>query len=191
MPPQVNKEEFISRKEEFFAKIRDGATFIHPTDTIYGIGCDATNQQAVEKIRELKQRPTAPFSVIAPSKEWIRKNCEFNSETESWLEKLPGPYTLIFKLKQGHSLAESVRQGMTTCGIRMPDHWMLSVAQEMNIPIVSTSANISGQPFMTTLDDGDKSILEGVDFIIYEGEKKGRPSTVVNLTGPHVLVLKR
>ena len=90
-----------------------GAVFIHPTDTIYGIGCNAEVSSAVRKVRQLKARATNPFSVIAPSLEWINENCVVTKEADEWLEKLPGPYTLILKLKN-NCVARSVNSGLNT-----------------------------------------------------------------------------
>lgn len=172
-------------------RILDGAVFIHPTDTIYGIGCDATNDAAVKKIREAKQRVSMPFSVIAPSKGWIYENCEVSEEAESWLDKLPGPYTLIFRLKNKSAVAASVVSGSENLGVRMPRHWILDVVKELGFPVVSTSANITGQPYMTSVDELDSSIRQKVDFAIFEGEKDGRPSTIVKLFEKGVEVVER
>ena len=161
-----NKEEFNENKEEILTKIKGGNIFIYPTDTIYGIGCDARNFNAVKRIRELKNRDEKPFSVIAPSKEWIINNCE-----EKNLNKLPGPYTLILKLKNKECVASNV-SGLNTLGVRIPDHWF-----KVDIPIVTTSVNKSDKTNMTSLEDLDKDIK--VDFIIYEGEKKGKSSRII------------
>tara|TARA_Y100000034_G_C6812031_1_gene364973 strand:- start:354 stop:851 length:498 start_codon:yes stop_codon:yes gene_type:complete len=161
-----NKEEFNKNKEELLTKIKEGNIFIYPTDTIYGIGCDARNFEAVKRIRELKNRDEKPFSVIAPSKEWIIDNCE-----EKNLDKLPGPYTLILKLKNKECVASNV-SGLDTLGVRIPDHWF-----KVDIPIVTTSVNKSDKNNMTSLEDLDKDIK--VDFIIYEGEKKGKSSKII------------
>ena len=67
-------------------------------------------------------------------------------------------------------------------GIRIPKHWFSNIAKKLNIPIITTSVNVSGNKFMTSLDDLDKNIKNKVDFIIYEGKKKARPSKIVNLT---------
>ncbi len=95
----ITPAETKIRKSEIKNMVLKGDVFIHPTDTIYGLGCDATNEQSVKKIREVKQRPTTPFSVIAPSKEWIEANCVITKEAKSWLKKLPGPFTFILKKK--------------------------------------------------------------------------------------------
>src|SRR3989344_4660100 len=95
----LTKEEFLKEKRYFFEEIENGALFIHPTDTIYGIGCNALLETSVKKARELKGRPTSPFSVIAPSTEWITQNCIISEKQKEYLELLPGPYTLILKTR--------------------------------------------------------------------------------------------
>lgn len=171
----LTKEELSERYEEIIKRINLGVVFIHPTDTIYGISCDATNKQAVEKVRLLKQRPAAPFSIWAPSKKWIKENCIVE---EKWLKYLPGPYTLIVKLKE-----KVIAQNVTNTeyvGVRIPDHWFSAVVKDLNRPIITTSANKTGDPFMTSLETLDKDIESGIDFMIFEGEKKGKPSTIIN-----------
>ena len=187
----VMKEEFLQQKAKYFKLAGQGAVFIHPTDTIYGIGCDATNETAVQRIRGIKQRVSMPFSVIAPSKRWIFENCEVSAEGEKWLEKLPGPFTFIFKLKNKSAVAAPVTLGGSTLGVRMPKHWILDIAAELGFPMVSTSANLTGEQYMTSTEDLDDSIRQKVDFIIYEGEKQGRPSTIVKLFEKEVKVVER
>lgn len=177
----LTKTELQLHFAEIAEQISKGAVFIYPTDTIYGIGCNALDEKAVAKIRKLKERPTNPFSIIIPSKEWITENCMITKEGKEWIAKLPGPYTLIFKLKNKNAIAKGVNQGEETIGIRIPDHWFSNMVQKLGFPIVTTSANRSGKAFMTSLEDLNPIIKEGVDFIIYEGEKKGRPSKIVNL----------
>ena len=177
----LTKAELQMRFAEITERISHGAVFIYPTDTIYGIGCNALDKKAVAKIRTIKERPTNHFSIIAPSKDWITENCIANKEAKEWLSKLPGSYTLILKLKNKSTIAKNVNQGTENIGVRIPDHWFSNVVQELGFPIVTTSANRSGRPFMTSLEDLDPKIKEGVDFIIYEGEKKGQPSKIVNL----------
>ena len=187
----VTKEEFLLEKIKYFRLISQGSVFIYPTDTIYGIGCDATNEQAVQRVRSAKQRSEMPFSVIAPSRRWVLENCQLSLEGEKWLGRLPGPYTLIFRLKNKSAIAAAVNLGGNTLGIRMPEHWIRGVVAELELPIISTSANITGEPYMTSIEDLDDSIRQKVDFIIYEGEKEGRPSTIVKLFEKEVEVVER
>ncbi len=187
----LTKEEFLSQKARYTKLIGDGAVFIHPTDTIYGIGCDATNDKAVQRIREIKQRTSTPFSVIAPSKRWVFENCEVSLEGERWLDRLPGPFMLIFRLKNKAAVAPAVNLGSDTLGIRIPKHWIYDFVAELGFPLVSTSANLTGRPYMTSIDDLDQSIRQKVDFAIHDGEKPGRPSTLVKLFEKETEIVER
>tara|TARA_Y100000310_G_C20357294_1_gene657280 strand:- start:134 stop:703 length:570 start_codon:yes stop_codon:yes gene_type:complete len=178
----LTKTELRIKYSEILDKIKKGAIFIHPTDTIYGISCDAENRESVKKLREIKDRPTNPFSVWAPSKEWIKENCQISKKNERWLEELPGPYTLITKLKNKKAIAPEVNVSISTLGVRIPAHWFSQIVKDLDFPIVTTSVNKSGQEFMSSLESLDPEIKKNVSFIIYEGEKKVRPSKIVDLT---------
>lgn len=178
----IVKEEFELQRDAIMKDIEDGAIFIHPTDTIYGIGGNALLNDVVKKIREVKQREKQPFSVIAPGKQWIRENCDVPKEAVEWLVKLPGPYTLIFKRKKQDCVVEEVAPGLDTLGVRIPDHWFSKAVEEMGFPVITTSANATDDDFMTSLDNLDIEIKKKMDFIVYEGEKKGRPSKIIDFT---------
>lgn len=186
----ITKDEFFLHIEEFEEKVRQGDVFVYPTDTIYGIGCDATNNEAVDNIRKIKDRSKAPFSVIAPSIDWIRENCEITSEAEEWLEKLPGAYTLILPLKNPDCVAKGVCNGKTL-GVRMPKHWIRALVRTLGVPIVTTSVNKTGQSFMRSIDDLDQDIKMRVGFIIDEGTLEHRPSNIVNLTEGSITIRDR
>ena len=175
----LSKNEVIVNRPKVIAEIQKGAVFIYPTDTIYGIGCDATNDSSVRKIRELKGRDTKPFSVIAPSIDWIHGNCELSDKAKAWLVKLPGPYTLILNLKNPNAVCAQANMGMKTIGVRIPDHWIASLVADVGKPVITTSVNITGKLPATMREELEKF---AVDFIIYEGDKQGKPSTVIDLT---------
>jgi len=177
----ITKEQFLEYKSRYHNKILSGAVFIYPTDTIYGLGCDATNPEAVKRIRAIKKRDTKPFSVAVPSKKWIEENCALSEAAKEWLRKLPGPYTLLLKLKNKKAVAKEVTPGTDILGIRIPKNWFARVVAELGTPIVSTSANIAAQHYMTSMSDLAEEVAKKVDFIIYEGKKEGRPSTIVKL----------
>ena len=187
----LSKEEVHLKALQIRDEILNGAVFIHPTDTIYGLGCDATNDDAVKKIRELKDRFKRPFSVIAPSLEWIEENCEITKEADEWLDKLPGPYTLILKLKKKSAVSKDANMGMETIGVRIPDHWISHVASAIGVPLITTSANKTDEDYMTTIDDLNPEIKTKVDFIMYEGEKRGRPSKLVHLENGKAKIKER
>ena len=166
----IKFEKLKKEKIEFLDKI-----FIYPTDTIYGIGCDAENCFLVDKIRKIKKRDSKPFSVIAPNIEWILKNCETNEEE---IKKfLPGPYTLILKKKDKNFLKNVSDNEFL--GIRIPLHPMTDFLQKTGKPIVTTSVNFSGEPPMIELKGLPKEIKKQIDFAIDMGLISGTPSRLV------------
>ena len=185
----LNYDELKIERDAIIDDVRRGAIFIHPTDTIYGIGCNAQIPQCVKKVRELKARAANPFSVIAPSLEWIEDNCIVTEQGKKWLNRLPGPYTLIFKLKK-NCVAKEVNPGLVTLGIRIPNHWIKDLVAEASVPVVTTSVNGSNEDYMTSLEDLNPLIGSGVDFTLYEGKKEGKPSKIIDLTGA-VKVIER
>ena len=149
--------------------------FIYPTDTIYGIGCDAENIKAVEKIRIIKQRDQKPFSIIAPSIEYILENFETN---KTFIEKyLPGPYTLILKKKNKYFLSHV--SDNEYIGVRIPKHLFTEILQKTNKPIVTTSVNLAGEKPANSINQINKKILKEVDLIINGGTLSGKPSTLI------------
>ncbi len=189
----VNFDEYNLNRKAILKDIPK-AVFIYPTDTIYGIGCNALDEKSVNKIRKLKDS-SQPFSVIVPSKEWIYENCVVTEEAEEWIRKLPGPYTLLLRLKNKKAVAKNVHNydmnGDVILGVRMPNHWFLTISYSIKLPIVTTSANLTGQNFMTSLDDLDPNMHNKVDYIFYDGPKKGTPSTIVHLAGETVKLIPR
>jgi L-threonylcarbamoyladenylate synthase len=177
----IKKEPFLKNKQKYLDFITKGRVFIYPTDTIYGIGCDATNTKAVRHVYVIKKRKNRPLSVIAPSKKWIIENCVVGKKERKWLAKLPGKYTLILRLKNKKAVSKHVHLGDYTLGVRIPKHWFSSVVRSYGKPIVTTSVNISGKASMTSLSDLSQMIKQKVAFVLYEGVRKNRPSTIVDL----------
>ena len=184
----INKDEL--KLEPHLVKELKQSIFIYPTDTIYGIGCDATNQELVAKVREIKKNFEQPFSIIIPNKSMIYEFCETTEKTKEYVDKLPGPYTLILKVKKKF-VADNVNPGNSTIGIRIPNHWFYNYVKKMKVPIITTSANVTGGDVMTTIEDLDPEIEKKVDFIIYDKELKGSPSTLVHLNKEEVEVKER
>ena len=154
-----------------------GKIFIYPTDTIYGIGCDATNDEAVRKIRAIKHRAENPFSIIPPSSAWIRANTHHEGDLAA------GPFTYIVGLKNPKAISPNVQpKDDGSIGLRLPEHWFVGEIEKAGVPFVSTSVNVSGLPFMTSLDDLDPIIRDSVDIILYEGPLTRKVSSKIDLT---------
>ena len=187
----LNLDHIDSEREEIEDKIISGQVFIYPTDTIYGLGCDATNSEAVNFIRKLKNRDSKPFSIIAPSIKWIKENCVIGEKEEVWLGRLPGPITLILNLKKDSCVAKEVNNGMKTIGVRIPDHGISGFISNLNIPVVTTSVNVSGGQNMVSLECLDEDFKKNISFCIYEGKKEGTPSTIIDLTGDEEKIIDR
>jgi L-threonylcarbamoyladenylate synthase len=161
--------------ERIVEKIRSGKIFIYPTDTIYGIGCNALDEGAVKRIREIKKRDRdKPLSVIAPSFDWIEKNCIVDVDLKKYL---PGPYTIILK-KKGPSFLKHVSDA-DSIGVRIPDCEFSKYVEAAGVAFITTSVNLSGEPFARSIKEIPREILEGVDEVIDIGELNGKPSTLI------------
>ncbi|QQR92898.1 MAG: threonylcarbamoyl-AMP synthase [Candidatus Iainarchaeum archaeon] len=173
-------KEVTAHHDEIIRAMRAGKIFIYPTDTIYGIGCAALDAGAVKRIRALKSREIQkPFSVIAPSKDWIHTH--FGVRFPEFLEKLPGPFTFILPKKVVGFLRE-VAAGESV-GVRIPKHPFTQLVEEAGIPFVTTSVNISGQPHAKSISDIPKEMREAVDYVVDAGKLENPPSEIWDLSG--------
>ncbi len=173
-------------RTEIVQCIKKGYVFFYPTDTVYGFGCDATKREATGRIRTIKGT-NHPFSVIAPSKKWVLDNLIVRDE--SVLDKLPGPYTLIFR-KKSHGFLENVCNG-NSLGVRIPDHPLTEIIQESERPFVTTSANISGQSTISSARAIPRDIARELDIIIDGGELISPASKIIDCTGEEARVIER
>lgn len=156
-------------------QIIKGKIFIYPTDTIYGLGCNALNKRSVNKIKKLKQRDkNKPLSIIAPSKKWIKENCITNINLDKYL---PGPYTLILKKKNPDFLSHISKS--ETIGIRIPKSEFTKHIKKANTPFITTSVNLSGEPPITSISEIPNKIKKNVDHIVDIGILSGNPSTLI------------
>lgn len=174
----VRKEDVELQERYFLPMLRD-AIFIHPTDSHYGIGCDATNTLLVMKLRLLKRWHSQPFTIIAPSKDWIRENIDLPEEA---LKHFPGPVTIIARMKNPLCVCQDVHLGYKTIGVRMPDHWIGDVVRRMGKPVVSSCANKKSETLMTSLDDADPALLKSASVVLHEGPKQGRHIVFIDYT---------
>ncbi len=174
-------EEIVDIKdidsEKVIKDILKGKIFVYPTDTIYGLGCDATNVKAVGKIKEIKKRDKdKPLSVIAPSVSWIRENC-IVPEGLVIGKYFPGSYTLILKKKDFKFLKEVA--GGDSIGVRIPRGDFTKIIGKSGRPFITTSVNLAGEKFVVRVSEIFSWMKGKVDFVIDGGLLNGRPSTLV------------
>jgi L-threonylcarbamoyladenylate synthase len=165
--------------------VQDGGIILYPTDTIWGIGCDATNTDAVKKIYELKQRDESKSMIIL---------LDIDNKLQSYISEVPdiayelidyaeNPLTLIMPGAKNISPALIAEDG--SVGVRVTSHpFCQQLIQRLRKPLVSTSANISGQPSPEYFGKIDQAIIGGVDYVVdidqYSTEIK-KPSTIMRL----------
>ncbi len=147
--------------------LQNGGTILYPTDTIWGIGCDATNTAAVEKIIELKNRPANKSFVVlvADEKELMKYVASLDLEIFNYLDKTVQPTTVIYESAIG--LADNVIAADGSVAIRIcKDEFCKHLIKRFRRPIVSTSANTSGMPAPSVFAAIETAIKQGVDHVV-------------------------
>jgi L-threonylcarbamoyladenylate synthase len=183
---KITEDDFDAALDIAVAALRSGEVFIYPTDTVYGIGGDATSEDVVRKIHGIKKiTDRRPMSVMVPDPGMIEYYCETGIWEDIILRKyLPGPYTFVLK-RQRYIPASATGK----LGVRIPDSaFCRRLCQRFGKPIVSTSANITKQKPATRLDYVDKEVLDAVGLAIDGGETKYHgPSIVIDLVDRKML----
>src|SRR5690606_33095614 len=170
--------------EEIIEGLKKGSTVLYPTDTVWGLGCDATNEEACQKILALKNRPEEKsFILLVDNFNMIERYIpEFHEICYDLADLAVKPLTIIYPNAKG--LAPSVIAADGSVGIRITqDPNCLKLIKGIRKPLVSTSANISGQPTPTSFSEIDESIKTNVDFIVKERltEKMTTPSQIIKI----------
>lgn len=183
--------ELVAR--EVAEDMRNGKIIIFPTETVYGIGADAFNLEAVERIFEIKGRDKSkPLPIMIGSISDIYKVARDIPESFFKIAEkfMPGPLTVI--LKKNKKLSDLITANLDSVGVRMPDHnFALPMIKHFGSAIVATSANQSGDPspmdYKETL-----SIMDKCDVGINQGgTKEGVPSTIIDLTANEPRILRQ
>lgn len=171
--------------EKALAVLKSGGVILYPTDTVWGLGCDATNEEAVAKISEVKGRTADKSFIIlldtdAKLQSYVREVPEVAYDLIAYAEN---PLTLVFP--GAKNLAKNVINTDGSVGIRVAKHdFCQQLIQRFRKPITSTSANISGSPTPLFFDEISEEIKDGVDYIVdleQESRTKKRPSTIMKL----------
>ncbi|NLC70508.1 MAG: threonylcarbamoyl-AMP synthase [Desulfuromonadaceae bacterium] len=172
--------------------LEGGGVIAYPTDTIYGIGCDIFQKKAVKKIYQLKQRdPKKPFSFICADLSDVTKYAQVsNFAFKIMKRRLPGPYTFI--LEASRLVPDLLMTRQRTVGIRIPDNNICSlIVSELGHPLVTTSANISGENTLGDPAEIEETMGRQLDMVVDGGIIFSEPSTVISLIDDEVEVLRQ
>lgn len=154
--------------KEIIEGIKKGWTILYPTDTTFGLGCDATHTGAIEKLRKLKGRPEAKtFIILVESERRLQELVEVSSLAWDIMDFSQKPVTLIYDHPQG--LPPELLAEDQSIGIRLTkDPFCKKLISGLNSPLISTSANLSGRPSPASFEQIPEEIIKGVDFIFEE-----------------------
>ena len=174
--------------------IKQGKIVVFPTETVYGIGTNGLDEQAVKKLYEVKQRSlNKPISLLVSNMEMVNELARDITETEYKIMEnfFPGPLTIILKKK--NIVSDTVTAGQDTVGIRMPSGEIAKKLVEIaGVPIAAPSANISGEPSGTDLQEIKKNFEGKVDFFIEGGISEiGLASTIVQVIDEKPVILRQ
>jgi tRNA threonylcarbamoyl adenosine modification protein (Sua5/YciO/YrdC/YwlC family) len=170
--------------------LRGGGVIAYPTDTTYGIGCSIFNKKGIERIYQLKQRERKkPFSFICPTLSEVSRFAKVSNAAFKILKRsLPGPYTFV--LEATREVPDLLLTRQKTVGIRIPDNRIcLEIVQMLGNPIITTSANLSGEDPVGDPDLIDVNFGDRLDLIVDGGMLTKDVSSVVSLVNdtPEIL----
>jgi L-threonylcarbamoyladenylate synthase len=168
-----------------FKVLKEGGVILYPTDTVWGIGCDANNAMAVENIFKLKRRHDSKALICLVADDRMLKKYIKNVPLAAYdiFDVPEQPITIIYDDPQ--NLAKNPIAEDNTIAIRIPDdEFCFQLLRKFNGAIVSTSANISGQPTPKSFREIPEEILKGVDYIVnlHHEKKMAKPSSIIKLS---------
>jgi L-threonylcarbamoyladenylate synthase len=174
--------------------LKAGGLILYPTDTVWGIGCDATNAVAVEKIYQLKQRSDnkAMIILVADERQVLQHVAAPDLQVFDYLQEIKNPTTVIYQGAIG--LADNLVANDGSIAIRIcNDEFCKHLVKRFRMPIVSTSANISGQPAAKLFTDIADEIKKGVDYVVkhrQDDKTLSAPSSLIKWENGHVAILR-
>jgi len=172
--------------EKALEVVKAGGIILYPTDTSWGIGCDATNEEAVQKVMALKGRSASKSLIVLVDNDtklasYVR---EIPDVAYDLIEYAENPLTIVYS--NAKNLAKSVINEDGSVGIRVVKHnFCQQLIQRFRLPIVSTSANISGEPAPKNFSEVSQEIIDGVDYVVnleQEVSEEKTPSTIMKLS---------
>ncbi|WP_308662720.1 L-threonylcarbamoyladenylate synthase [uncultured Alistipes sp.] len=180
---QVKESDLRREVDEAVRVLREGGIILYPTDTVWGLGCDATNAEAVDRIYRLKRSENKKSMLVlcASADMVVRYVNRAPGIAFEVMEMATSPLTLILPGATG--VAANLIPDEGTLGIRVPDHeFCRRMLRALQRPVVSTSANISGEATPAGLQEVSREIIDGVDFVVnprFEGKPTRKASSII------------
>ena len=180
---QVKESDLRREVDEAVRVLREGGIILYPTDTVWGLGCDATNAEAVDRIYRLKRSENKKSMLVlcASADMVVRYGNRAPGIAFEVMEMATSPLTLILPGATG--VAANLIPDEGTLGIRVPDHeFCRRMLRGLQRPVVSTSANISGEATPAGLQEVSREIIDGVDFVVnprFEGKPTRKASSII------------
>ena len=180
---QVKESDLQREVDEAVRVLREGGIILYPTDTVWGLGCDATNAEAVDRIYRLKRSENKKSMLVlcASANMVVRYVNRAPGIAFEVMEMATSPLTLILPGATG--VAANLIPDEGTLGIRVPDHeFCRRMLRGLQRPVVSTSANISGEATPAGLQEVSREIIDGVDFVVnprFEGKPTRKASSII------------
>ena len=179
-------------ENDIIKTLKDGKLVIMPTDTIYGIIGDATNEDVINKVYEVKERPhDKPLLILVSNFSMLHELVtEIPKETEKIIKKFwPGPLTILFK--KSSKVSDTLTANSSLVAIRMPnDKRLLNIMNHLNRPLISTSANISSHNAITNPNQLEEKMKEKIDLIVDEGTVNNKASTLITIVNGKIEILR-
>lgn len=173
--------------------LKNKKTILYPTDTVWGIGCDATSEEAVKKIYQLKKREQSKaLIVLVSSLHMLKKYVSVPKKAIEIIKNSTKPTTIIYQNPKG--LAKNIINKVdNSVAIRIvQDDFCRKLIKRFKKPIVSTSANVSGNPTPKSFSEIENAILNGVDYVVNLQTEKitSKSSTILKINGDEIVVIR-
>ena len=162
--------------------LRSDGVIVYPTDSVYAFGCSIRSPKAIERLRALSGKKGDEFSIVCPDLSTISAYARVDNAVFKVLKRnLPGPFTFV--LNASGKVPDKFLEKRKTVGVRIPDHeFCRRILRGLGRPVVSTSANISGEATPAGLAEVSREIIDGVDFVVnprFEGKPTKKASSII------------
>lgn len=184
-PTTINKEILLGEVQKAYEIVRHGGIILYPTDTVWGLGCDASNPTAVKKVMALKQRSEQKSFILLVADKYMVERFVVQVPEIAWdlVDMSDKPLTIIYP--EGNGLPAEVLGPDGSVALRIPRHaFCQSLIRRLQRPLLSTSANISGQKSPASFAQLDPQLVKQVDWVapsFLETGATGKASSIIKL----------